>query len=136
MNRDGKDTQDGTISNHPEFLCSRKNPSECRRVVGLMGCRLSHLRLNLALIGRILLLFVLAIAEGASEDGSAEGSDGGSFGGFAAFVVADDCAEEAAEHRASSRAAFSVVHGAGAADEHCGGEREDDEFIFHNITVF
>lgn len=68
MNRDGKDTQDGTISNHPEFLCSRKNPSEGRRVVGLMGCRLSHLRLN---IGRILLLFVLAIAEGASEDGSA-----------------------------------------------------------------
>ena len=89
--------------------------------MGLMGCRLSHLGLNITLIGGILLLFVLAIAEGASEDGSAEGSDGGSFGGFAAFVVADDCAEEAAEHRASSRAAFSVVHGAGAADEHAGG---------------
>ena len=74
------------------------------------------------------MLFVLPIAEGASEDGS--------FGGFAAFVVADDCAEEAAEHRASSRAAFSVVHGAGAADEHCGGEGEKDEFFFHNITVF
>jgi len=111
MNRDGKDTQDGTISNHPEFLCSRKNPSECRRVVGLMGCRLSHLRLN---IGRILLLFVLAIAEGASEDGS----------------------EQSAKHGSGGCTAFGVVHGAGAADEHCGGEREDDEFIFHNITVF
>ena len=134
MNRDGKDTQDGTISNHPEFLCSRKNPSECRRVVGLMGCRL---RLNIALI---LLLFILSIADGASEDGSAECADGGSFGGFAAFVVADDCAEEAAEHRASSRAAFSVVHGAGAADEHGGGEREGEhrwgEFVFHNFSVF
>ena len=81
-------------------------------------------------------LFVLAITEGTSEDGSAEGSDGGSFGGFAAFVVADDCAEEAAEHRASSRTAFGVVHGAGAADEHAGGEGEKDEFVFHNFSVF
>jgi hypothetical protein len=85
-------------------------------------------------------LFVLAIADGASEDGSAECADGGSFGGFTAFVVADDCAKEAAEHCASGCTAFGIVHGAGAADEHCGGEREGEhrwgEFVFHNFSVF
>ena len=105
------------------------------RFVRLMDCCLGNLWLNVALIRRVLLLFVLPVAEGASEDGSAEGSDGGSFGGFAAFVVADDCAEEAAEHRASCRTAFSVVHRAGAADEHCGGESEKDEFVFHDFVI-
>ncbi len=95
-----------------------------------MGCRL---RLNIALI---LLLFILPITESTSEDGSAEGADGGTFGGFTAFVVTDDCTKETTEHRASSRTALSMVHRAGAADEHGRGKGEKDEFVFHNLSSF
>ena len=81
-------------------------------------------------------MLVLTIAKGAPEDGPAQGTDPCTFGSFAALVVADHAADDGAPHCAGRRAAFGVVHGAGTADEHAGSESEDDEFVFHIITVF
>jgi hypothetical protein len=106
------------------------------RFVRLMDCCLGNLWLDVALIRRVLLLFVLSVAEGPAKDGSAQSADGGSFSGFAAFVVADDGSEQSAKHGSGGCTAFGVVHGAGAADEHAGGEGEKDEFVFHNFSVF
>jgi hypothetical protein len=50
--------------------------------------------------------------------------------------VADDGSEQSAKHGSGGCTAFGVVHGAGAADEHAGGEGEKDEFVFHNFSVF
>jgi len=84
----------------------------------------------------LLILLILAIANGAAQHGTRQGTETGALGGFAVFIVADDAADEPAQQGALGGAPLGLVHGTGTADQahgECPDQSQSEEFVFHDV---